>query len=117
VRNSGGKFFGPFEEYMVLFPDPALPAVDGTAYWREWAGAIDDFAVIDVDTETHAQVMTEPGALKKVLRLCDRLYAPGQTAEQTREHTAGRTPENAPGQAPEDAPVQAPVQASEQGGR
>ncbi|MCH6160828.1 SDR family NAD(P)-dependent oxidoreductase [Streptomyces marispadix] len=85
VRNSGGKFFGPFEEYMVLYPDPGLPAVDGTAYWREWADAIDDFAVIDVDTETHAQVMTEPGALKKVLRLCDRLYAPEHVPEHTPE--------------------------------
>jgi polyketide synthase PksN len=78
LRNAGGKFFGPFEEYMVLFPEPGLPAVDGTPYWREWADAIDDFAVIDVETETHAQVMTEPAALKKVLRLCDRLYAPEQ---------------------------------------
>ncbi|WP_314172114.1 SDR family NAD(P)-dependent oxidoreductase [Streptomyces winkii] len=75
LRNAGGRFFGPFEEYMVLYPDAGLPAVDGTAYWREWADGIDDFFVVDVDTETHAQVMTEPAALKKVLRLCDRLYA------------------------------------------
>ena len=75
VRNAGGQFFGPFEEYMVLFPEPDLPAVDGTPYWSEWADAVDDFMLVDVDTETHAQVMTEPAALKKVLRLCDRLYA------------------------------------------
>jgi thioesterase domain-containing protein len=101
VRNSGGRFFGPFEEYMVLFPDPGLPAVDGTPYWREWADAIDDFAVIDVDTDTHAQVMTEPRALKKVLRLCDRLYALEQT----------------PGQAPERTPEQPPEHTRHQGGR
>ncbi|RAJ62354.1 polyketide synthase PksN [Streptomyces sp. Amel2xB2] len=81
LRNAGGQFFGPFEEYMVLFPESDLPAVDGTPYWREWADAVDDFFVIDVDTETHAQVMTEPAALKKVLRLCDRLYAPEQHAQ------------------------------------
>ncbi|MFF7725379.1 SDR family NAD(P)-dependent oxidoreductase [Streptomyces sp. NPDC008001] len=75
LRNRGGKFFGAFEEHMVLFPNPELPAVDDIAYWQEWADEIDDFFAIDVDTTMHAEVMTAPQSLDKLMRLCDRLYA------------------------------------------
>jgi polyketide synthase PksN len=61
---------------MVLFPNPGLPAVDGTEYWKEWSEHIDDFFTIDVDTSMHAEVMTAPQSLDKLMRLCDRLYAP-----------------------------------------
>ncbi|MEU9123595.1 SDR family NAD(P)-dependent oxidoreductase [Streptomyces sp. NPDC048506] len=75
LRNRSGRFFGAFEEHMVLFPNPDLPTVDGSAYWQEWHDAIDDFFTIDVDTAMHADVMTAPQALDKLMRLCDRLYA------------------------------------------
>ncbi|MFR9728370.1 SDR family NAD(P)-dependent oxidoreductase [Saccharopolyspora sp. MS10] len=76
LRNASGEFFGAFREYMVLLPDDSLPQVDGTEYWRGWAERIDDFFTIDVDTSMHSEVMTAPAALEKLLRLCDRLYAP-----------------------------------------
>ncbi|MFI6763938.1 SDR family NAD(P)-dependent oxidoreductase [Streptomyces sp. NPDC050355] len=75
LRNRGGKFFGAFEEHMVLFPNSDLPTVDGIAYWQEWADRIDDFFTIDVDTSMHAEVMTAPQSLDKLMRLGDRLYA------------------------------------------
>ena len=74
LRNRSGRFFGAYEEYMVLYPNPDLPPVDGTPYWREWAEQIGDFFVVDVDTEMHSDVMVAPQAIEKVLRLCDRLY-------------------------------------------
>ncbi|MEV6669058.1 SDR family NAD(P)-dependent oxidoreductase [Streptomyces sp. NPDC051162] len=75
LRNRGGKFFGAFEDHMVLFPNPELPTVDGITYWQQWADEIDDFFTIDVDTSMHAEVMTAPESLDKLMRLCDRLYA------------------------------------------
>ncbi|QTZ90306.1 SDR family NAD(P)-dependent oxidoreductase [Streptomyces auratus] len=83
LRNRGGKFFGAFEEHMVLFPNPDLPTVDDIAYWQEWADQIDDFFTIDVDTSMHAEVMTAPQALDKLMRLCDRLYAAEDAAPAT----------------------------------
>ncbi|MGD3111966.1 SDR family NAD(P)-dependent oxidoreductase [Streptomyces sp. YGL11-2] len=80
LRNRGGKFFGAFEEHMVLFPNPDLPTVDGITYWRQWADRIDDFFTIDVDTSTHAEVMTAPQSLDKLMRLCDRLYSADDAA-------------------------------------
>ncbi|WP_309504983.1 SDR family NAD(P)-dependent oxidoreductase [Streptomyces sp. KM273126] len=76
LRNRSGSFFGAFEEHMVLFPDPDLPTVDGITYWQEWVDHIDDFFTIDVDTSMHAEVMTAQDSLDKLMRLCDRLYAP-----------------------------------------
>ncbi|MEU5030939.1 SDR family NAD(P)-dependent oxidoreductase [Streptomyces milbemycinicus] len=75
VRNRSGRFFGDFEDYMVLFANPDLPGLDGTEYWREWEEQIDDFFVTEVDTTSHTDVMTAPQSLDKVLRLCDALYA------------------------------------------
>ncbi|MGW2366732.1 SDR family NAD(P)-dependent oxidoreductase [Streptomyces sp. NPDC001667] len=75
LRNRGGEFFGAFEDHMVLFPNPELPTVDGITYWQQWADEIDDFFTIDVDTSMHAEVMTAPESLDKLMRLCDRLYA------------------------------------------
>ncbi|WP_189227103.1 SDR family NAD(P)-dependent oxidoreductase, partial [Saccharothrix coeruleofusca] len=75
-RNGSGRFFGDYEEYMVLFPNPDLPGMDGVEYWRGWQEQIDDFRVIDVDTASHTEVMTAPRSLDEVLRLCDALYAP-----------------------------------------
>ncbi|MEU7304876.1 SDR family NAD(P)-dependent oxidoreductase, partial [Streptomyces sp. NPDC007206] len=101
VRNKGGEFFGAYEEYMVLFPNPDLPSVDGTAYWRAWEGHIEDFTVVDVDTVTHSDVMSAPHALEKILDLCDTLYGPQGPAHDAatapardagapvQEHTAG----------------------------
>ncbi|MER7986302.1 SDR family NAD(P)-dependent oxidoreductase [Streptomyces noursei] len=83
LRNRGGKFFGAFEEHMVLFPNPDLPTVDDVAYWQEWADRIDDFFTIDVDTSMHAEVMTAPQSLDKLMRLCDRLYAAEEAAPRT----------------------------------
>ncbi|WP_328615082.1 SDR family NAD(P)-dependent oxidoreductase [Amycolatopsis sp. NBC_00355] len=74
VRNRGGRFFGDFEEYMVLFANPDLPGLDGVEYWREWEEQIDDFFVTEVATTNHTDVMTAPESLEKVLRLCDTLY-------------------------------------------
>lgn len=74
VRNRGGRFFGDFEEYMVLFANPDLPGLDGVEYWREWEERIDDFFVTEVATTNHTDVMTAPESLEKVLRLCDTLY-------------------------------------------
>ncbi|WP_410638381.1 SDR family NAD(P)-dependent oxidoreductase [Amycolatopsis sp. lyj-346] len=74
VRNGSGRFFGGYEDYMVLFPNPGLPGLDGVEYWREWEERIDDFFVTDVDTASHTDVMTAPQSLDKVLRLCDALY-------------------------------------------
>ncbi|KDN20234.1 SDR family NAD(P)-dependent oxidoreductase [Amycolatopsis rifamycinica] len=74
VRNGSGRFFGGYEDYMVLFPNPDLPGLDGVEYWRQWAEQIDDFFVTDVDTTSHTDVMTAPQALDRVLRLCDALY-------------------------------------------
>ncbi|WP_344608378.1 SDR family NAD(P)-dependent oxidoreductase, partial [Streptomyces glaucus] len=81
VRNKGGKFFGAYEEYMVLFPDHGLPTVDGTEYWREWERHIEDFTVVDVDTVTHSDVLSAPHALEKILDLCDTLYRPHGSAD------------------------------------
>ncbi|GAA2253765.1 hypothetical protein GCM10010430_41890 [Kitasatospora cystarginea] len=81
LRNRGGKFFGAFEDHMVLFPNPDLPTVDGITYWQQWAEQIDDFFTIDVDTSMHAEVMTAPQSLDKLMRLCDRLYAAEVPAE------------------------------------
>ncbi|MFE1771913.1 SDR family NAD(P)-dependent oxidoreductase [Streptomyces sp. NPDC059008] len=83
LRNRGGEFFGAFEEHMVLFPNPDLPTVDGVAYWQEWADQIDDFFTIDVDTSMHAEVMTAPQSLDKLMRLADRLYAAEDAAPAT----------------------------------
>jgi polyketide synthase PksN len=82
LRNRSGKFFGAFEDFMVLFPNPELPTVDGIAYWQEWADEIDDFFTIDVDTSMHSEVMTDPGSLDKLMRLSDRLYAPEALTEE-----------------------------------
>ena len=89
VSNRSGVFFGAFEEYMVLFPNPDLPPVDGTTYWREWADQIDDFFVIDVDTAGHADVIAAPQSLEKVLRLCDKLYPPDAAAATVPHEPAG----------------------------
>jgi acyl transferase domain-containing protein/thioesterase domain-containing protein/acyl carrier protein/ubiquinone/menaquinone biosynthesis C-methylase UbiE len=85
VRNRSGRFFGGFEDYMVLFADPDLPGLDGVEYWREWEQQIDDFFVTDVDTTSHTDVMTAPQSLEKVLRLCDALYAPESADQQGKE--------------------------------
>lgn len=90
LRNRGGKFFGAFEEHMVLFPNPDLPTVDGVAYWQEWADRIDDFFTIDVDTSMHAEVMTAPQSLDKLMRLCDRLYAAEDAATPATSAQEGR---------------------------
>ncbi|GFE26858.1 SDR family NAD(P)-dependent oxidoreductase [Streptomyces nigrescens] len=90
LRNRGGNFFGAFEEHMVLFPNPALPTVDGVAYWQEWADQIDDFFTIDVDTSMHAEVMTAPQSLDKLMRLCDRLYAAEDAAVDAAPETTAQ---------------------------
>ncbi|MFG2289392.1 SDR family NAD(P)-dependent oxidoreductase [Streptomyces sp. NPDC048595] len=90
LRNRGGKFFGAFEEHMVLFPNPDLPTVDGIAYWQEWADQIDDFFTIDVDTSMHAEVMTAPQSLDKLMRLGDRLYAAEDAAAPAASAQGGR---------------------------
>ncbi|MCA1281213.1 SDR family NAD(P)-dependent oxidoreductase [Saccharopolyspora sp. 7B] len=76
LRNASREFFGAFRDYMVLFPNDALPTVDGTDYWLGWPERLDDFFTIDVDTSMHSEVMTAPASLEKLLRLCDRLYGP-----------------------------------------
>ncbi|MGW0889917.1 SDR family NAD(P)-dependent oxidoreductase [Saccharopolyspora sp. NPDC002578] len=76
LRNASGEFFGAFREFMVLFPNPELPEVDGSGYWQGWPEHIDDFFTIDVDTAMHSEVMTAPASLEKLMRLVDRLYAP-----------------------------------------
>jgi thioesterase domain-containing protein/acyl carrier protein len=85
VRNRSGRFFGGFEDYMVLFANPELPGLDGVEYWREWEEQIDDFFVTEVDTTSHTDVMTAPQSLEKVLRLCDALYAPESPGRQGKE--------------------------------
>ncbi|MGW1373518.1 SDR family NAD(P)-dependent oxidoreductase [Streptomyces sp. NPDC002446] len=90
LRNRGGAFFGAFEEHMVLFPEPGLPTVDGIAYWQQWADQIDDFFTIDVDTSMHAEVMTAPQSLDKLMRLCDRLYAAEDAAAPAGSAQGGR---------------------------
>ncbi|SES33281.1 polyketide synthase PksN/rhizoxin biosynthesis, polyketide synthase RhiD [Lentzea xinjiangensis] len=79
-RNRSGRFFGDFRDYMVLFDNPELPGLDGVEYWRDWERQIDDFSVTVVDTDSHADVMTAPQSLEKVLRLCDEIYAHGVEA-------------------------------------
>ncbi|MEU3645651.1 SDR family NAD(P)-dependent oxidoreductase [Lentzea sp. NPDC034063] len=74
-RNRSGEFFGEFKDYMVLFANPELPGMDGVEYWHDWKSQIDDFRETVVDTSSHADVMTAPQSLEKVLRLCDEIYA------------------------------------------
>ncbi|TYS11709.1 methyltransferase [Bacillus subtilis] len=72
-RNKSRSFFGDLDIYFTFSNEKA--PFDQSAYWEEWKRQMPHFHLVDVESNNHFMILTEPKASKAMLEFCEKLYS------------------------------------------
>jgi thioesterase domain-containing protein/acyl carrier protein len=71
-RNHNSVFFGGLEPYLIL--DPKEMNIDEKNYWQKWPIYLPNIKIIEVNTENHLMMLSDPGSAKTIIEFCENLY-------------------------------------------
>jgi thioesterase domain-containing protein/3-oxoacyl-(acyl-carrier-protein) synthase/acyl carrier protein/enoyl-[acyl-carrier-protein] reductase (NADH) len=71
-RNRGSIFFGGFEPYFTL--NSKEMNIDRDNYWKKWHIYLPNINMIDVKSENHFTILSDPRAAKTIMKYCKTIY-------------------------------------------
>ncbi|NOU16649.1 MAG: SDR family NAD(P)-dependent oxidoreductase [Bacteroidales bacterium] len=71
IRNKNGLYLGGMEPFFTT----ADNTLDHTFYWKRWQELLPNIHFIDVDSSSHAMMLTESKSIEAIIDFCRNLYS------------------------------------------
>jgi thioesterase domain-containing protein/acyl carrier protein len=71
-RNHNSVFFGDLEPYLMQ--DSKEMNIDGENYWKKWHIYLPNINMIEVNSENHLMMLSDPDSAKTIMKFCEALY-------------------------------------------